>query len=187
MDQSKPTSALLVLDLQLGIINSVGYNADQITNCQKAIEHARSNNIQIIYSIVGFRPGYPEVSPNNKVFSFIKEKRMLSDPKDMEIHEAVSPKEGDLIVHKKRFSAFCGSDLEVILRAKGITDLTLCGISTGGAILSTIREAADKDYKLTILSDGCLDKDEEVHMVLLTKVLARQADVITVNEWINLK
>ena len=47
----------------------------------------------------------------------------------------------------------------------------------------TVREAADKDYRITVLSDGCADADEEVHRVLTTKVFPRQADVMTVDEW----
>jgi len=52
-------------------------------------------------------------------------------------------------------------------------------------VLSTLREAADKDYRITVLSDCCLDPDEEVHRVLTTKVFPRQADVKTADEWIN--
>ena len=45
---------------------------------------------------------------------------------------------------------------------------------------STVRDAADKDYRLFVLADGCADVDEEVHDVLLRKVLPRQADVIAI-------
>jgi nicotinamidase-related amidase len=65
-------------------------------------------------------------------------------------------------VVKKRVSAFSGSDLEVLLRSLDVTHLVLTGIATSGVVLSTLREAADKDYRLTVLSDGCLDGDEEV-------------------------
>jgi nicotinamidase-related amidase len=50
-------------------------------------------------------------------------------------------------------------------------------------VLSTTREAADKDYRITILSDCCADGDEEVHRVLTTKIFPRQADVMTIGEW----
>jgi nicotinamidase-related amidase len=51
-------------------------------------------------------------------------------------------------------------------------------------VLSTVREAADKDYILTVLSDCCAEGDEEVQKVLLSKVIPRQADVVTAEEWI---
>ena len=50
-------------------------------------------------------------------------------------------------------------------------------------MLSTLRQAADLDYRLTVLADGCLDGDPEVHQVLLGKVFPRQAEVTTVAEW----
>jgi nicotinamidase-related amidase len=80
-------------------------------------------------------------------------------------------------------SAFTGSDLEVMLRSFEIKHLVLCGISTSGVVLSTVREAADKDYRITVLSDCCADRDEEVHRVLTTKIFPRQAEVITLEEW----
>jgi nicotinamidase-related amidase len=51
------------------------------------------------------------------------------------------------------------------------------------AILSTLREAADLDYVLTVLRDGCIDRDEEVHRVLMDKVFPRQASVVLASEW----
>ena len=50
-------------------------------------------------------------------------------------------------------------------------------------VLSTLREAADQDYELTVLADGCLDNDPEVHRVLTEKVFPMQAAVTTVEEW----
>ncbi len=69
--------------------------------------------------------------------------------------------------------------MEEVLRAQGITHLVLCGIATSGVVLSTLREAADKDYILTVLSDCCADSDEEVQSVLMSKVFTRQAEVVT--------
>jgi nicotinamidase-related amidase len=71
-----------------------------------------------------------------------------------------------------------------VLRSLGVDQLVLAGIATSGVVLSTLRQAADMDFGLTVLRDGCADPDEEVHRVLLDKVLARQATVVTVDEWI---
>jgi nicotinamidase-related amidase len=87
------------------------------------------------------------------------------------------------VVTKRRVSAFTGSDLEVVLRSLKVQHLVLAGISTSGVILSTIREAADKDYHLSLLSDCCADPDPEVHTLLLSKVFPRQADVLTADQW----
>ena len=80
-------------------------------------------------------------------------------------------------------SAFSGGDLDVVLRARAIDSLVLTGVATSGAVLSTLREAADLDFDLTVLSDGCADPDDEVHRVLIEKIFPSQAQVMTVHEW----
>ncbi len=82
-------------------------------------------------------------------------------------------------------SAFAGSDLDVVPRAGGIEALVLSGIATSGVVLSTLRQAADLDFSLTVLSDGCFDADAEVHRVLCEKVFPRQAQVLTVAAWVD--
>ena len=101
----------------------------------------------------------------------------------IKVHPDISPLPGDITVVKRRVSAFSGSDLEVVLRCFSIQHLILTGVATSGVVLSTVREAADKDYRLTVLKDGCADADEEVHSVLTNKIFLRQAEVITVEEW----
>ena len=134
--------------------------------------------------VVGFRKGYPEVNPNNKSFVILKSGAMNFDAEEgTAVHESVAPQPGEIIITKKRVSAFAGSDLEVILKSLGINHLVLTGIATSGVVLSTLREAADKDYILTVLSDCCADRDEEVHRVLTTKIFPRQAEVMTAEEW----
>ncbi|MDN8848817.1 isochorismatase family cysteine hydrolase, partial [Staphylococcus aureus] len=71
------------------------------------------------------------------------------------------------LVTKHRLSAFTGSNLEVLLRGLQVEHLVLTGVSTSGVILSTATEAADKDYKLTVLSDAIADQDEAKHQFLL--------------------
>ena len=87
------------------------------------------------------------------------------------------------MVVKRRVSAFSGSDLSVVLSAAGADSLALTGISTSGVVLSTVREAADRDFGLVVLADACGDADPEVHRVLTGKVFPRQAEVTTVEEW----
>lgn len=183
MENTKNT-ALLVMDMQAAVVGMIPDSSAILTGVAKAIQKARTNAIPVIYVVVGFRKGTPEIGPNNKSFSVAKERFNLADPEAfMAIAPAVAPQEGELTVVKRRVSAFAGSDLEVILRAQGIQHLVLTGIATSGVVLSTTREAADKDYRITILSDACADLDEEVHRVLTTKVFPRQADVVTIEEW----
>ncbi|HLK28006.1 MAG TPA: isochorismatase family cysteine hydrolase [Puia sp.] len=101
----------------------------------------------------------------------------------MAIDPCVAPADHEIVVTKRRISAFPESDLEVVLRSKNIQHILLAGISTSGVVLSTVREAADKDYEITVLSDCCKDADEEVHLVLITKIFPRQAEVLSLEEW----
>ena len=184
MEQNKQNTALLVMDMQLGILRNLPDATALLHNAAKAIAHAREKKIPVIYVVVGFREGFPEVSPNNKSFTASKERfANVNMAEFMTVHTDLAPLAGEVTVTKRRFSAFTGSDLEVMLRAYGIQHIVLSGISTSGVVLSTTREAADKDYRITILSDACADMDEEVHRVLTTKVFTRQADVVTVEEW----
>ncbi|HJV45867.1 MAG TPA: cysteine hydrolase [Bacillota bacterium] len=180
--------ALLMMDLQNGIVSR--YVTDEhwqhMIPFHKAVEGARSAGIPIIFVRVGFRDGYPEVSPQNKMFSAIESQGggMLASDDSTEISTFLKRCPNEPIVTKRRVSAFSGSDLEMILRANKIDTLVLSGISTSGVVLSTLREAADKDYELIVLSDACLDGDPEVHRVLMEKVFPRQAEVSTVDEWL---
>lgn len=184
MGQHTQNTALLVMDMQAGILGRLPDTAKFVGNVATAVAAARSNGIPVIYVIVGFRQGMPEVSMNNKSFAASKAAMAGASMEDfMKVTPELAPQAGELVVVKRRISAFTGSDLQVVLSAYGVQHLVLSGIATSGVVLSTIREAADKDYRITVLSDGCTDADEEVHRVLTTKVFPRQADVVTVAEW----
>lgn len=173
------------MDVQEGIVARFAQSGDFLTQIKTVITAARAASVPVIYVRVAFRQGYPEISARNKSFSVVKQQQgsLQGSMAATEIHPAIAPQQNDIVVTKRRVSAFSGSDLEVVLRAQGISHLILCGIATSGVVLSTLREAADKDYQLTVLSDCCADADEEVHRVLLTKVFPRQADIISAETW----
>jgi nicotinamidase-related amidase len=186
LEQHKQTTALLVMDMQLGIVPMLHGAEALIPHINKAIAKARKEKMPVIFVVVGFRQGAPEASLNNKSFGAGKAKYAAMNMTDfMQLHPNLNRQPDDIIVTKRRISAFTGSDLEVVLRAFNIQHVVLSGISTSGVMLSTTREAADKDYRITILSDCCADADEEVHRVLTTKIFPRQADVVTAEEWNN--
>jgi nicotinamidase-related amidase len=180
-----PDTALLIMDVQGSIVERVVGEADELLGTiDRAAGAARANGLPVVYVRVAFRPGHPEVNPNNRIFSTLSGQAFSEDAPGTQIHPAVAPQPGDIMVTKKRVSAFAGSDLDMVLRAQGVSQLVLTGISTSGVVLSTLRQAADMDYGITVLRDGCADGDPEVHRVLLDKVFARQADVVTADEWI---
>jgi nicotinamidase-related amidase len=179
-------TALLIMDYQTDIVAMVGDGADALLNrAGKTLAAARAAGIPVIYITVGFRPGYPEVSLRNKSFSGIRASgRLAPGSAGAKVHSAVAPQENDIVVVKHRVGAFSGTDLETILRAHDIDTLVLFGIATSGVVLSTVRHAADYDYRLVVVTDCCADADAEVHRVLLDKVFARQATVTTADAFI---
>jgi nicotinamidase-related amidase len=178
------TSALLVMDFQTSIVDMFAGDKEALLGrTAKLIDGARGAGARIIYVIVAFRPGYPEVSPHNRTFGAIRESgRFVEGTAGTEVHAALAPKPGDVVVIKHRVSAFAGTDLEVVLRAHRIDTLLLAGIATSGVVLSTVRHAADADYRVVVVGDCCSDRDPEVHRVLLEKVFARQTTVTTAAE-----
>jgi nicotinamidase-related amidase len=176
-------NALLVMDMQVGIVERIGDDG-VVERVAEAITAAREAGMKVVYVRVAFRDGYPEISSRNRTFSALSGAGGFADgDAATQIHPAVAPEPGDVVVVKRRVSAFTGSDLEVVLRAAKVDSLVLTGIATSGVVLSTLREAADRDFGLTVLSDACADADPEVHRVLTEKVFPRQADVSTVAEW----
>ncbi|HEY1624335.1 MAG TPA: isochorismatase family cysteine hydrolase [Streptosporangiaceae bacterium] len=178
------SQALLVMDVQQAIVDRFPDDDGYLPRLAGAIGAARAAGVPVIYVVVGFRAGYPEVSARNKSFSAIAGTGRFTDgDPGSRVHPSVAPAADDVVVVKKRVSAFAGSDLDLVLRGLGTDSLVLTGIATSGVVLSTTRQAADLDYRLTILADGCLDSDPEVHQVLTGKVFPRQADVTTIAEW----
>jgi nicotinamidase-related amidase len=178
------TQALLLMDIQNGIVSRFDADEAYLDRVVATQERAEQAGVLVVLVRVAFSPGHPEISPRNKSFSAAKGSggMLLGDPAS-EPHPRLLRGKGEVVVTKKRVSAFAGSDLELVLRSHDVTALALAGIATSGVVLSTLREAADRDYELTVLEDLCLDADEEVHRVLTTKVFARQADVISSAEW----
>jgi nicotinamidase-related amidase len=177
-------TALLVMDVQRGIVERFAGDPGYLQRLSGAITAARAGGIPVVYVTISFRPGHPEISARNTTFAAIAGSgRFVQGDQATEIHPAVAPGPGDLVVIKRRVSAFTGSDLQVVLRSLGADTLVLTGIATSGVVLSTLRQAADLDYRLVVLSDACLDADPEVHRVLTEKVFPRQASVRTVAQW----
>ena len=181
------STAVLCMDYQQDIVGAYPDDRQRelLAKASRVLAAARQANIPVIYVVVRFREGYPEVSPRNKLFQGLKNAgRLREGTPGAEIHRDVAPQSGELIVTKRRVGAFSTTDLETVLKAKGITHLALMGIATSGVVLSTVRWAADADYELTVLADCCADADDEVHRVLTQKVFPRQATVVSSTEFL---
>src|SRR5690349_19375131 len=110
-------SALLVMDVQAGIIDRVPDSGAYLARVSETVRSARARAIPVIHVVVGFRPGMPEASPKNQVVSTFLHERpaFLIDPRPL-----ITPEGNEIVVTKRRASAFTGSDLEVALRSAEI-------------------------------------------------------------------
>jgi len=161
-DRSK--IALLIMDYQnrqLGYFTADVQN-ELIANANRVLLKAREQGIPVIYVEVRRGERTPET----------------------EIHPAVIPQPGEVILTKRRVGPFSTTNLDEVLRKQRIETLVLMGIATSGCVLSTVRWAADIDYGLIVLSDCCADRDDDVHRVLMEKVFPRQANVVGSQEFL---
>ncbi len=174
-------TALLLMDYQNGILGRYDGSDLLLERAAGALAAARAAGATIGYVRVALdEDEAAAVPPANKMFSRLAGSgTMGADDPATAVADPVAPHEGDLVVRKKRVGAFSTTDLDEQLRVRGIDTLLLAGVSTSGVVLSTLRDAADRDYRLIVLEDLCADQDHEVHRVLVEKVFPRQADVVS--------
>ena len=183
----KSTTMLLMADFSTSGIgqNPIAKERHTLERAREVLDAARHAGVYVGYCVSHFRPGFPEVSDRNKTRAARRDSgEVLPADPAMLIHSAVQPRQGEPVIAKHRTSAFSGSAFEMILRAHNIETLILMGHATSGVILSTVRLAADLDYQLIVVEDGCADRDPEVHRVLMEKVFPRQATVVSSREMV---
>ncbi|MGW5332751.1 cysteine hydrolase family protein [Streptomyces bauhiniae] len=180
------SSALLVMDVQRDVVALADDGSGYLPRLRGAVDGARAAGIPVIYVVMGLRPGDPEVSTRSKVMANVLRAGLFTEgARGSEIHPDLAPRPGDAVVTKRRGSAFSGSDLDLVLRARDIDSLVLTGIATSAVVLSTLCHAVDLDLGVTVLADGCLDTDPEVHRMLVERLFPQWADVFTIEDWLS--
>ncbi|KAB7833850.1 cysteine hydrolase family protein [Streptomyces mobaraensis] len=179
------SSALLVMDVQRAVVDIAVDDSGYLPRLRGAIDGARAAGLPVIYVVIALRPGFPEVGTRNRPLAAIaRDGLFVEGEPGTEIHPDVAPRPGEVVVTKRRASAFSGSDLDVVLRARGIDSLVLAGVATSAVVLSTVCQANDLDFGLTVLSDACADTDPVLHGVLTERLFPQWADVVTVDAWL---
>jgi len=182
-------TAILAMDCQAGIVSIYVQPPEEfLKRVSSVLAAAREAGVTVIHVQVGFRPGLPEVSSRNKLFAALKanqQHQQLFQGAAGAIHPTLGPEPGDIVVTKHRVSAFTGTDLEMMLRAKEIETLVLFGIATSGVVLSTLLHAFDSDYNIVVIADCCADRDMELRSALLDRLFAQRGEVLTADEFVN--
>ncbi|MFE5191428.1 cysteine hydrolase family protein [Streptomyces sp. NPDC056628] len=176
-------TALLVMDYQPAILAFVPEGEDRnalLGRVEGAIADVRANGGTIAYVRIGFTEAdWDAIPASNKSFApLARHRAMHHEDSATTIHVRLAPQDGDIVVRKIRYGGMSTTDLDQQLRERGITTLVVSGISTSGVVLSTVIDAADRDYQLYVLSDGVADPDTEVHNVLLHRVFPSRAHII---------
>ncbi|MDF0596287.1 cysteine hydrolase family protein [Psychromarinibacter halotolerans] len=177
-------TALIVIDMQHaylsegGYLDLVGFGVDGsgpvIDQVVRTIEAARAAGMLVIYMQNGFDPELtqagPESSPVYHKSNPLKFMRANPDYRgklitkgswDYEFVDAIKPAPGEIVIHKSRYSAFCSTQLEAILRGRGITHLLVAGVNTNVCVESTIRDGFHKEFFCMMIADATLQAGDE--------------------------
>ena len=188
--------ALMVLDMMNEIVRAdgawakMGYGygpqAEErqvVEKTARAIQKARAAGIPVIYVTVGFSKSYAEWPSDSPVFTEEGKKAGLLQlgTWGQDIHEALAPREDEVLVTKKRVSPFYSTFLEVLLRAQGIEELLLCGVATDHVVMATARDGHDRDFKIQVLEDCCAAASQERHEAAIV-VLDGVAEITSSSE-----
>lgn len=174
------------MDFQAGIVSTYVKDEGLIPRAAGLLERARRAGMLIVHVKVGFRPNLPEVSARNRLFNAVKTSQrhqQFFQGESGAIHHALAPVGDDVVVTKSRVSAFAGTDLELLLRARDIQTLVMFGVATSGVVLSTLLAASDADYEAMVIEDCCADLGAELHQMLLERFFPRIATVVTSSEF----
>jgi len=188
-------TALVVIDMQNFFVADVDSAKSICPNINRlaAALRARGGSVAWVQMELADAPDAPSQWPLYHDYFFStakKEAHKLGCTRGSEgvkIYKDLEVTAGDIVTHKKRFSAFIqgASDLHERLRAKGIENLLIAGTVTNFCCETSARDAMMLDYRVAMVSDACAARYDEDHIVGLTSVWQSFGDVRTVDACID--
>lgn len=145
---------------------------------------ARAAGAQIVYTRVAFQPGYGDLVGNFPLLAMVGQQGCLVDGTSAAaIVDELTPLDGDTVVTHQRVSGFVGSELDTVLRGRGIDTVVITGVATNMSVESTARSAGDLGYRTIVVSDASSAATPEVHQASLDSLrmlgeVATSADVL---------
>ncbi len=185
-------TALVIIDMQRDFLepggfgaalgNDVSLLASAIAPAQRLLDAARGAGIFVIHTREGHRPDLSD-APDRKVKRGAENQRigaegpmgriLVRGEPGHDIIPELAPHQGEPVIDKPGKGAFYQTDLEAILRNRGISQLILCGVTTEVCVHTTLREANDRGFWCLVASDACGSYFPEFHRVALDMVKAQ--------------
>lgn len=174
--------AVLVVDMQNGFCaegGSLAPGGAELTRYRGLIPTiaelcgaARGAGAAVIYTVHGYRPGYPEAGSELRSLhpEVLAAGGMRWGGWDTAVVDGLEPADGDHIVTKSRFDSFHGTDLELLLAGLGVDRLIVTGVSTNVCVETTVRNAAQRGYTVAVADDATAASTAALHDAALTSM-----------------
>jgi nicotinamidase-related amidase len=149
-----------------GAVQDVMESTGMLDNTRRLVEAARAAGATIVHAPITFAPGYGELAdhPYGILKGVVDSTAFVKGEWGAEIVDALAPQEGDVVVEGKRgLDTFATTNLDFILRARGITTIALGGFLTNCCVESTMRTGYEKGYQVITLSDCVAATSPEEH------------------------
>ncbi|MDD9381254.1 hydrolase [Streptomyces sp. ZAF1911] len=178
-------TALVLIDLQNGILAMPAARPSQEVLAQgvRLADAFRAKQHLVVLVRVDFSPDGGDLLRSRADQAHPP----MRPPADFaEFPTELGPKDGDIVITKRQWGAFTGTELDLQLRRRGITQIVLAGVATTIGVESTARFAYELGYHLTFAQDAMTDPDADGHTHTVTKVFPRIGEVDTTERIIDL-
>jgi nicotinamidase-related amidase len=188
------TTALIVVDMQNDFVAPAApletpAGRAMVPNLQRALACCREVGIPVIYTAHVHRPGGCDLGLLAHAPPIARGEALVDGSPGAAIYPAVAPRDGEIVIRKHRFSAFYGTDLEMILRGLRVSTVVIAGVTTENCCHATARDAYFRDFRVVFLADATATADypdlgygsmsaEDVHRATLVVLADGTADVI---------
>jgi len=171
-----PKTALVVIDLQKGVskLPTIHPFRDVVSNTVRLAEAFRRAHLPVVLVTVTFSAdGADRVHSRTEV----PPRPMPTAPEFVQLVPELEPKPGDILITKRQWSAFYGTELDLQLRRRQVTGIVLTGVATSIGVDSTARAAHERAYNVTFASDAVTDVDAAAHEFVMKKIFPRLGEV----------